>query len=178
MRGDGGQKKRREPIDSERLEAHKKGKQHRIWRIIIVTMLFVVGIGLVVVAGYRIWGQQGEVLIETVVVPYKPTVTVVDENAGDMQGQLTARMSEYIGQVESDLRELGYIPTKVVIPNGAIREVDFYLEGYSGRVKMTIDRGAGVSTEDTDRMIRYLVGIGRGDFEYIDVRVEGKGYWK
>ena len=40
---------------------------------------------------------------------------------------------------------------------------------------MNIDRGAGVSVEDADRMIKYLNG---GGFEYIDVRVEGKGYYK
>ena len=35
-----------------------------------------------------------------------------------------------------------------------------------------------MSVEDADRMIRYLEGIGKVDFEYVDVRVEGKGYWK
>jgi hypothetical protein len=43
---------------------------------------------------------------------------------------------------------------------------------------MTTDRGAAVSVEDADRMIRYLTDKGISEFEYIDVRVEEKGYWK
>ena len=35
-----------------------------------------------------------------------------------------------------------------------------------------------VSVEDADRVIRYLASIGAGSFSYIDVRIEGKAYWK
>ena len=87
-------------------------------------------------------------------------------------------MKEYIGQAEVDFRELGYQPIKAVIPVGSIREVDFYLDGYTGFIKMIIDRGTGVSVEDADRMIKYLADIDVSDFSYIDVRIEGKAYWK
>ncbi|MBQ9180683.1 hypothetical protein IJ135_01140 [Candidatus Saccharibacteria bacterium] len=91
---------------------------------------------------------------------------------------ITSRMSEYIGQAEADFRELGYTPVKAVIPSGSIREVDFYLDGQPGRIKTIIDRGTGVTVEDADRMLRYLASIGVTSFEYIDVRVEGKAYYK
>ena len=68
--------------------------------------------------------------------------------------------------------------SSAIIPSGSIREIDFYLDGYSGYIKTIIDRGAGVSVEDADRMIRYLSEIGVGEFTYIDVRIEGKAYWK
>ena len=87
-------------------------------------------------------------------------------------------MKEFIGQTEADLRALGYVPTKAVIPSGSIREVDFYLDSYNGFIKTTIDRGSGVSAEDTDRMIKYLAGIGVNDFTYIDVRIPRKAFWK
>ena len=83
-----------------------------------------------------------------------------------------------MGQAESDFRDLGYTPLRAVIPAGAIREVDFYLSGWVGKIKMTIDRETAVSVEDADRMLRYLQGINVSEFEYVDVRVEGKGYWK
>jgi hypothetical protein len=76
------------------------------------------------------------------------------------------------------LREFGYTPTRAVIPNGAVREVDFYLDGFTGYIKFVTDRGAGVSTEDADRMLHYLASIDVHDFEYIDVRIDGKAYWK
>lgn len=163
---------------SERILAHKKGRVRRILRVVLVTVIFVVVFGAVLAVIMDLSRQKDVELIETVVVPYRPTIEVIDENIGEMQGQLTTRMSEYIGQAEADFRELGYTPVRAIIPSGAIREVDFYLEGYNGRIKLTIDRGAGVSIEDADRMIRYLKRIGKVDFEYVDVRVEGKGYWK
>ena len=87
-------------------------------------------------------------------------------------------MSEYIGQAEVDFRALGYTPVRAVLPAGAIREVDFYLEGYPGYIKLITDRGSAVSVEDADRMLRYLASIEATDFQYIDVRLDGKAYWK
>ena len=43
---------------------------------------------------------------------------------------------------------------------------------------MTIDRDTAVSVEDGDRMLRYLKENGIEVFEYIDVRVEERGYYK
>ena len=42
----------------------------------------------------------------------------------------------------------------------------------------TIDRDSAISVEDADRMLRYLSGEGISDFTYIDVRIDGKAYWK
>ena len=87
-------------------------------------------------------------------------------------------MVEYINQVATDLKELGLTPVKAVVPVDSIRTVDFYIDGYTGFIKTTIDRGAGVTAEDAERLIRYLNEQGINDFEYLDVRIDGKAYWK
>ena len=119
--------------------------------------------------------NEAETTPTTVVKTYKPTIEIINENT---TSGITNRMSEYIGQLEADLRDLSIAPVKAVVPAGAIREVDIYLDGYTGFIKTTIDRGSGVTAEDTERMLRYLGQQGIGDFQYIDVRIDGKAYWK
>lgn len=171
------EKREKLETSSERMEARKKGKKRQFWRILLTVVGFLAVAGLIIwlVAGFLSGTQEN--LVEEIIIPYAPTIEVIDEDAA-AGGEITNRMNEYIGQAEADFRELGYKPIKAVIPTGMIREVNFYLEGVSGYIKTTIDRGSGVSVEDADRMIRYLQGIGVGEFQYIDVRVEGKGYWK
>ncbi len=174
---------RREKLEtaSERAETHKRNKTKQILRITFTIIGFIaVAFFMVSVIGYFFGGaREEEPASGTITVTPTPTIEVVDEAASTTGGTITSRMKEYIGQAEIDFRDLGYNPVKAVIPSGAIREVDFYLEGYNGYIKMTIDRDTAVSVEDADRMIRYL-----GDtnwletFIYIDVRIEGKAYWK
>lgn len=173
---------RREHLEtaSERLASHKKLKFQQRLRL----ALTIIGFGLVAIAAIYIGLQifhHDDVppsYTSTITVPYSPTIEVIDEDASIASGHITSRMKEYIGQAEADFRDLGYTPVKAVIPINSIREVDFYLDGYTGFIKMIIDRGTAVSVEDADRVIRYLASIGAGSFSYIDVRIEGKAYWK
>lgn len=165
---------------SERAAIHKKAKLKKRIRLISATIIFILAIAFVAwLFNYIASGQkEGELFLSsTVTVPYTPTIEIIDEDSKDASN-ITARMKEYIGQIEADLREFGLVPIKAVIPTGAIREVDIYLDGYTGFIKTIIDRGAGVSAEDADRMIRYLSEKGITDFQYIDVRIDGKAYWK
>lgn len=165
---------------SERMAARKKGKKKKAIRFFITIAVFVVFFGF---AAYLIISMinkdaelsEQETELETV---FNPTIEILDMDAVLTGKAMTVRMRNYIGQAEVDFKDLKYQPVKAVIPSGSIREVDFYLEGYNGYIKTTIDRGTGVTVEDADRMLRYLSGIGVEDFEYIDVRVDGKGYWK
>ena len=109
---------------------------------------------------------------------YAPTIEIIDENAAAASEGISGRMKDYIGQAEADFRSLGYKPTKAVLPSGSIREIDFYLEGYDGFIKMVVDRETAVSVEDADRMIRYLKSREITKFGYIDVRLSGRAYWK
>lgn len=164
---------------SERLEAKKKIKKRQTFRVGFTVVLFLAVIIAVVVLIVVFLKTRAENEVETaptaVVKTYKPTIEIVDENA---TSGITSRMSEYIGQLEADLKDLGLTPVKAVVPAGSIREVDFYLDGHSGFIKTTIDRGSGVTAEDTERMLRYLAGQGINEFQYIDVRIDGKAYWK
>ena len=173
-----GEKREKLETASERATAHRKIKKQRISRIAITILGFtLVGVGLFYIGTFFFGDREASPASTTVYLPLSPTIPVEDQDTGK-DSTITSRMKEYIGQVEADLREYGYTPVKAVIPTGAIREVDFYLDGYSGFIKTTIDRGAGVTAEDADRMLRYLAGQGIADFAYIDVRLDGQAYWK
>lgn len=169
----------RPETSSERLEAKKKIKKRQTFRVGFTVVFFMViaaiVITLVVVFLKSRAENEAETAPTTVVKTYKPTIEIINENTST---GITNRMSEYIGQLEADLRDLSLTPVKAVVPAGAIREVDIYLDGYTGFIKVTIDRGSGVTAEDTERMLRYLKEQGINEFQYIDVRIDGKAYWK
>lgn len=175
-----GERRERLETASERMAARKKVKKRQNLRVIITVIVFLlaaVAITVFVVIFLKERARNEADTAPTVVVKtYSPTIGITDENS--VGGKITTRMTEYIGQLETDLRDLGLTPLKAVIPAGSIREVDIYLVGFNGFIKTTIDRGTGVTAEDTDRMIRYLKGQGINDFEYIDVRIDGRAYWK
>lgn len=173
---------RREHLEtaSERMAARKKVKKRQNLRVIITVVAFLLATVAIVVFVVIFLKQRAANEADTaptvVVKTYSPTIGITDENS--VGGKITSRMTEYIGQLETDLRDLGLTPLKAVIPAGSIREVDIYLVGHNGYIKTTIDRGTGVTAEDTERMLRYLKGQGINEFEYIDVRIDGKAYWK
>ena len=165
---------------NERAEARTKDKRKRAARIIMVSGLFLT---LVIVLGLLIHNfisqEREEAAPEPTVVitkDYTPTIEITDES-GSREG-ITNRMKEYVGMVESDFQDLGYKAVKAVLPTGSIREIDLYLDGHPGFIKMLIDRDAAISVEDADRMIRYLAGQGITEYTYIDVRIDGRAYWK
>ena len=172
---------KREPLEkaSERAEAHKKIKKRQISRVVLTVLAFVL-VALLLFGFGNFFVSSGEEhpTVVTTVASFEPTIEIIDEDAGSIGHQISTRMKEYIGMLESDLRELGYTPTKAVVPTGSIREVDFYLDGYTGYLKTIIDRGTGVTAEDADRMLRYLKNEGITEFQYIDLRLDGKAYWK
>lgn len=174
-----GEARERLETKNERTAARRKDKRRKVLRVVFTIIGFLALIAaLVGLFALFLDDSDTKPYRVTVETPYAPTIEVIDEDAAATDGKITSRMSEYIGQAEADLRALGLTPTKAVLPTGTIREVDFYLDDYTGFVKMTVDRGSAVSAEDTDRMLRYLAGIGVTDFEYIDVRLDGKAYWK
>ena len=179
-----GEKREHLETRNERAAARKKDKQKKTTRLILSIMGFVVLITILIILAKSFFDSKREdtnMDAPNVVEPttsMEPTIEIVDESASATGGKITNRMREYIGQIEADLKSYNITPLKAVIPRDAIREVDFYLDGYTGYVKTIIDRGAGVTAEDTDRMLRYLAGQGITDFEYIDVRIDGRAFWK
>ena len=174
-----GEARERLETKNERVAARKKDKKKKTFRIsftvIGFALLTIILIGLCFSFLSSREDDPVEIVTET---PAELTIKVVDEDANATSGKITSRMETYLAEVEQDFRELGYKATKAVIPTGSVRTVHLYLEGRKGYIKMTIDRGSGVSVEDADRLIRYLAAQGTNDFEYLDVRTPGKAYWK
>ncbi len=171
------EKRERMETSSERLENWKKGKRKKTVRVLFVILGFVAVFGIIArYMGTLVAEKTGEAEQGNIILPEKPNVPVMDLAAGNHK--ITSRMNEFIVQAEQDFKELGYQLERVEIPVGSIRQMNFFVRDVAGYIKMTTDRGAAVSVEDADRMIRYLAGQGISQFEYIDVRVEEKGYWK
>lgn len=164
---------------NERNAARKKDKKRQTRRLVFTILGFVVLIGvLIFITLFFVGsGEPAPAVKPTETVTTEPTIEIVDEDAATGEG-ITNRMKSYIGQAEQDFRDLGYKPVKAVVPTGSIREVDFYLDGQPGFIKFTIDRDTAVSVEDADRMLRYLASQGVTTYQYIDVRLAGKAYWK
>ena len=177
---------RREQLEkaSERAVAHEKKRKKQIFRIVVTVVIFIV-IFVILISTVLLLAKREpneevtptQALNNSSSVVYKPTIEIIDEDAIS-GGTITARMKNYIGQIEVDFRALGIVPIKAVIPTGSIREVDFYIENKTGFIKTIIDRDTAVSAEDTKRMLNYLESNGITDFDYIDVRVDGRAYWK
>ena len=176
-----GEKRERLETKRERVAAREKDKRKYRTRIITVSLIFIVMIIILIVLARIFWPTPPEepVVVEPEpVVTAEPTIEIVDESANSTGGKITSRMSNYIGLLELDLKSYGLTPIKAVIPQGSIRQINFYIDGYTGYLKTTIDRGAGVTAEDADRMLRYLKEQGINDFEYIDLRIDGRAFWK
>jgi len=174
-----GEQREKLETKNERNAARKKDKKRQTRRIIFTVLGFIALAGVLIFITFFFVGsgEPAPVATPVEVVTTDPTIEIVDEDAATGE-RITNRMKSYIGQAEQDFRDLGYRPTKAVIPTGSIREVDFYLEGQPGFIKFTIDRDTAVSVEDTDRMLRHLATQGVTTYQYIDVRLAGKAYWK
>ncbi|MBR2839813.1 hypothetical protein IKE82_00565 [Candidatus Saccharibacteria bacterium] len=175
-----GEKRERLETANERAAAREKDKRKNRHRIIIAALAFIAIIVVLIVLARLIFVKPPEepLIIEpTPVATAEPTIEIIDEGS-TTAGKITSRMNNYLGLLELDLKSYGYQPVKAVIPQGSIRQVNIYLDGYTGYLKTTIDRSASVTAEDADRMLRYLAGQGITDFEYVDLRLDGRAYWK
>ena len=164
---------------NERMAARQKDKRKKHFRVFIVSAGFILLLAILAVIYFEFLSHdthRDDILEEA--YTYDPTVEIVDEDANIVGNKITNRMYDYIGQAETDFRSLGYYPTKVVVPTGTIREVDFYLGDYTGFIKMSIDRPTAASVEDADRMLRYFAEQGIAEFQYIDIRIPYKAYWR
>lgn len=172
---------RREQLEkaSDRQNAHAKIRKRQFLRLIITSAGFLLVIALIIAIGLGLskGGANSDATTNQSSVSYKPTIEIIDEDAV-LGSAISDRIKDYVGQAEVDFRALGLVPVKAVIPTGAIREIDFYLEDKPGFIKAILDRDTAVIAEDAKRMLNYLETSGIIEFEYIDVRLEGKAYWK
>lgn len=109
-----------------------------------------------------------------------PAVEVVDQTgiqAKDNQVLASANFLSTIGRVIGKMKLQGYIVTRVVLPADTTHQLLVSIEGISFPIKFSVDRSVGEQAEDAARVIKYLQGKGITP-EYIDVRVEGKAFYK
>ncbi len=157
--------------ESERLAARKKQKTHKV--IKLLSVLAIVAI-VAVIAGMEFGSfLDRREKIEAAKNTPQPTVKIIDEDGSG----ITSRMKEYVAVIEQDFKDLGYKVNRAIVPSGKNREIHLFLDGYEYYIKFNLDKATSVSAEDADRMIKYLNERGITP-EYIDVRVDRKGYYK
>lgn len=158
--------------EQDRLTARKRARRKKGMSFFVL-LLMLGTLGLLMYIGFRqltdrIENNAGEG------IKYMIRAEVIDENQRE---KISIRMEEYIALLEQDFRDAGYVVTRVVLPANTSRELYVSLEGINWYFKINMDRGTAMSVEDAVRMMRYLEGK-EVTPEYVDVRVEGKGYYR
>ena len=159
--------------ESERMQARKKAHRKKTTSVVMALLVMAI-IGLVCYIAIKEFSEQHSQVSEKVAEDIRVNAQIVDE---DYRGQISVRIKEYIAQLEQDLQDLGYRVTKVTLPTSTSRELYVDLDGQETYFKINTDRGTAVSAEDVKRMIKYLEERDLHP-EYVDVRVEGRAYYK
>lgn len=168
--------------DSERERVRKSLRKTKILKVSAVVIL-IGALGFLSVRAFQEWYKWATTRVEVVEIPKEPSVEVIDERTGK-RAELSTKMKELIADLEEEFTAQGYKVVRARIPADKTREIDLEIEGFSGVVKVSSDRNAAVSAEDGARMLKYVAELAEdelpeeGKIEYIDVRVERKGYWK
>ena len=168
-----GARGRERKVESARIAARKRLKRRNV---LVFGVLGVAGVLVVV------WGVMGviamiketeEGMSRVTSRAMVPSVEIVSEGGGEA----SVRVREFVAKLEEGFLEEGLVVERVVLPAGMMREVDVYLVGRGEYFKMSIDRGVGVGVEDAARVMGYLDEHGLS-VSYVDLRVEGKAYYK
>ena len=161
--------------ESERMQARRQAHRKKK-RSMLVGVLFLVVIGLSAYLGFReLENRREETLEQAKAEKLEVTVPVIDE---DQRGQISERVRAYIAELEREFARKGYTVERVTLPTGMIRAIYVDLEGGDVFLKMNIDRSVEVSVEDAEKMLKYLDEHDLHPAEYVDVRLEGKAYYK
>ena len=141
---------------------------------VVVFVLLVVGAIVVGVIKYVTDVVHEREAVMQPAAELEPTVTIVDENAGD---NISKRTKTFVARLEDDVKEQGLEVDRVVLPYQKVREIDVYLKGRQEYYKLSLDRSSAIQAEDMARMVLYL---GEKELKpgYVDLRVEGKAYYK
>ena len=141
--------------DSERERARRVIRKRKILAIFGV-VAFGAGLVYLAVMAFTEWIRWISVREEVVTIEPEPNVEVIDERTGKKAESLSSRVKEYIASLEEEFTLVGLKIVRARIPADKMREVDLEVEGFSGLVKVSMDRNAAVSAEDASRMLKYL----------------------
>lgn len=111
----------------------------------------------------------------------KPDVSIVD-NTGvtTPEGSVAVasnRLLSFVGQSVKYAKSYGYTVSKVVLPPNTTRQLQVSLKGSDVTIKCSVDHGAGQQMYDMARGLNYLKSRGK-TAEYVDVRVQGKVFYR
>lgn len=158
----------------ERQALHKKRK----WRAIAFSFLILAlmaAITLIVVSAVteieRVRNEENAVRERQAITP---TVPVIDENAG---GELSSRTREFIVHLESDAKDYGFEIDHIVVPFQKARQLFVFVKEREEYYKVSLDRSSAMQAEDMGRMMSFLDENGV-KCSYVDLRVEGRAYYK
>ena len=140
----------------------------------VAGVLLIIAVLVIVVANY-----VGEVVREREaamqpLAELEPVTIIYDENAGE---NISRRTKTFVARLETDAKEHGLELERVVLPYQKVREVDVYVKDRPEYYKLSLDRSPAVQAEDMSRMALYL-GEKELKPSYVDLRVEGKPYYK
>jgi hypothetical protein len=167
----------RKALDAKRKRA-KDQKKRQFKYISVISLFCLVGVVVVVFAINFTLKQKAEreareLEMAQMATP-EPTAPIIDENTGE---NISARVKSFVANLEEDLGAKEITIDRVVLPAQKAREIRVFIDGRSEYYKMSLDRGSAVQAEDLARMKHYLEekGIEPG---YVDLRVEGRAYYK
>ncbi len=99
---------------------------------------------------------------------------VADSGSGAVASR---RFLGFIGIAVGLAKDNGLSVSEIIIPSLTSRQVDLKLAGVVPYYKLSVDRSVGEQIEDLTRVQRHLVG-NQLQPEYIDLRVEGKAFYR
>ena len=109
-----------------------------------------------------------------------PTVTVRDDSGVPVQTGheiINRQFLSFLGQVVAGFSKHRYTVTDVILPPGTIRQADIVLRDKPYRIKMSVDRGAGVQVEQAAQAITWFEVRSIGP-SAIDVRAEQRAFYR
>ncbi len=153
--------------------AVRKKQQRKNAIIILLVLASIAGLSILIgrYINEKIAEHEAQIIASN---PTEPTVAIVDENAGN---NISKRVKVFVARLEADATEKNMKVDHVTLPFQKAREVLVFFQGRKEYYKMSIERGSTVQVEDAERMMRYLDGKALAP-EYVDVRIEGKAYYK
>src|SRR5665648_946541 len=110
----------------------------------------------------------------------EPKVVILDKSgvpAKEGEAIASNRFLGFVGLLVGSLQARDYQVQQIVIPPSTTRQIQLKLKGVGYNIKCSIDRPAGEQAEDIDRIVRYLKKKSSSP-DYIDVRVEGRAFYR
>lgn len=90
---------------------------------------------------------------------------------------MSNRFMSYVGQVIGSAKARGYTVESIVIPEGVTRQIEVHIKDIGYYFKLSSDRPAGEGVDDMTRSIQWMQSH-QVTPQYVDVRVEGKVFYK